>query len=268
MPDATPPLSSMDERELVRAIGAQTGSRSAHRGWRCPSAEQVAGYLELRLTPEGKARFEAHLAQCDFCIGLIGSLARQEEAKEQVEAPTHLVREAIEAVPQKTSAERSWRWVLAPALASIVVVSAVLLKLPKPPQFVVPQPSYPAAEKMTPPPAAPQLQSRPARAPEIRGLKPTTSGPQLLDPRSGSVLPAAGLRFRWKAVADAAYYEVRVVNSEGDPVWGAESKDAFTQTPADLSLPTGKYFVWVWAHLRDGRTLKSGTIGFRIANSS
>lgn len=268
MPDATPPLSSMDERELVRAIGAQTSSRSAHRGWRCPSAEQVAGYLELRLTREDRARFEAHLAQCDFCIGLIGSLTRQEEAKEQVEVPAHLVREAVEAVPQKTSAGQSWRWVLAPALASIVVVCAVLLKPPEPLQFVVPQASYPAAEKMTLPQAAPQLQSRPAKAPEVRGLKPAAPGPRLLDPRSGSVLPASGLCFRWKAVADAAYYEVRVVNSEGDPVWGAESKDAFTQTPADLRLRTGKYFVWVRAHLRDGRTLKSDTIGFQIANPS
>jgi hypothetical protein len=268
MPDTTPLLGSMDEPELARAIGAQTSSRSAHRGRRCPSAEQVAGYLELRLTPEGKARFEAHLAQCDFCIGFIGALARQEEAKEQVAVPAHLVREAIEAVPQKTSAGWSWRWVLAPALASIVVVSAVLLKPPKPPQFAVPHASSPTVEKITPPPAVPQSQSRPAKAPEVRSLRPPASGPQLLEPRSGSVLPAAGLRFRWKAVADAAYYEVRVVNSEGDPVWGAESREAIAQTPADLSLRTGKYFVWVQAHLRDGRTLKSDTIGFRIVNSS
>lgn len=267
MPDTTPPLGSMDEDELVRAIGAQKSSRPAQRGWQCPSAEQVAGYLELRLTPDDKARFEAHLAQCDFCIGLIGALAHREEAMEQVEVPAHLIREAIKAVPQKISGGRSLRWVLAPALASIVVVSAMLLKPPEPAQFAVPHASFPAKEKITPPPAVPQSQSRPAKAPEVRSLKPPASGPQLLEPRSGSVLPVAGLRFRWKAVADATYYEVRLVNSEGDPVWGAESREAIAQTPADLSLRTGKYFVWVWAHLGDGRTLKSDIIGFRIVNS-
>src|SRR6516225_2507171 len=143
MPDTTSPASNMDERELVRMIGAQA-SQPAHRRWRCPSAEKVAAYLDQSLGAKDKARFEAHVAGCDFCIGLVSSLARRQGDEERVEVPAHLLRKAIEAVPEKASAGRSWRWVLAPALATIVVGSAVLLKSPQPARFAPPEVSAPA----------------------------------------------------------------------------------------------------------------------------
>jgi hypothetical protein len=268
MPDTTSPVSTMDVRKIVRMIRAKTLSQSAHRRWTCPSAEQVAAYLEQRLAADDKARFEVHLASCDFCIGLISSLVRQQEAEKQVEAPGLLVRQAIDAVPEKASARRSWRWMFAPALATIVVASAVLLKSPRPAQFASPNLSAPAVEQTAPPGPVLQSQSRPPRTPEVRSLKTPASSLQLLEPPSGSTVRGEGLRFRWKAVAKAAYYEIRVVNSEGDPVWRAESTDAAAQVPTDLSLRPGKYFVWVRAYLSDGRTLKSDTIAFRIASSS
>jgi hypothetical protein len=269
MPDTTSPVSSMDEREIVRMIDAQRRTNPARRGWRCPSAEQVAAYLDQRLAADDKARFEAHLAHCDFCIVLVGSMVQQPEAKEQVEVPAALVRQAIDAVPEKVSAGQSWRWVLAPALAAIVVASAVLLKLPQPAQIKQPDVSAPEVSKTSPPTSAPvaKSQSRPAGTPEVRSLKTSTTSLQLLEPRSGSIVRSNGLRFRWKAVSKAVYYEIRVVNSEGDPVWRAESAEPAAQLPDKLSLMPGKYFVWVSAQLSDGRTLKSDTIAFQIRRS-
>jgi hypothetical protein len=268
MCDTASPVSSMDERELVRMISAQKRVKPASPGWRCPSAEQVAAYLEQRLAGDDKARFEAHLAHCDFCIGLLSFLVRQQEAEEHVEVPALLVRQAVDAVPEEASASRSWRWVLAPALAAIVVASTVLLKSPQPAQFTPPDVPAPPVATTTPPMSVPKSQSRPVRTPEIRSLTTPTTGLQLLEPLPGSIVRGEELHFRWKAVVNAAYYEIRVVNSEGDPVWRAESTGPTAQVPASLSLRPGKYFVWVRAHLSDGRTLKSETIAFRIGSSS
>ena len=265
MPDTASSVGSMDEREIVRMIRAQARRQPAHRGWRCPSAEQVAAYLEQRLGAKDKASFEEHLAHCDFCIGLISSLVRQQKAEEPVEAPAHLVRQAIDAVLEKASAGRAWRWVLAPALTTIVVASAVLLKSPQPAQ--VTPPNVPIVEKAAPPTPVTKSQSRPPVMPEVRSLKTPTTSLQLLEPRSGSIVHGE-LRFHWKAVAKAVYYEIRVVNAEGDPVWRAESTDPAAQLPAGFSLHPGKYFVWVLAHLSDGRTVKSEAVAFRIANAS
>jgi putative zinc finger protein len=269
MPDTTSPASNMDERKLVRMIGAQA-SQPAHRRWRCPSAEKVAAYLDQSLGAKDKARFEAHVAGCDFCMGLVSSLARRQGDEERVEVPAHLLRKAIEAVPEKASAGRSWRWVLAPALATIVVGSAVLLKSPQPARFAPPEVSTPAVPGTSPLASAPaaKRESRSTKPPEVRSLKTPTRALQLLEPRSGSIVPGERLRFRWRAVATASYYEVRVVNSEGDPVWRAESTEPNAKVPADLSLQPGKYFVWVRAYLSNGRTLKSETIAFRIGSSS
>src|ERR1700756_3729791 len=107
MPDTTSPVNSMDEGEIARMIDAQRRKKPARRGLNCPSAEQVAAYLDQRLAADDKARFEAHLAHCDFCIGLISSLVQQPEAKEQIEVPAALVRQAINGVPEKASAGRS-----------------------------------------------------------------------------------------------------------------------------------------------------------------
>jgi len=268
MPDTSSPVSSMDEREIVRMIDAQRRKKPARRGLNCPSAEQVAAYLDQRLAADDKAPFEAHLAHCDFCIGLISSLVQQSEAKEQIEVPAALVRQAINAVPEKVSAGRSWRWVLAPALAAIVVASAVLLKPPQPAQIRQPDVSAPEVSKTSPPTSAPlaKSQSRPAVPSEVRSLKTPPTSLQLLEPRSGSIVRRNGLRFRWKPVSKTVYYEIRVVNSEGDPVWRVESAEPAAQLPRNVSLLPGKYFMWVTAHLSDGRTLKSETIAFEIAS--
>ena len=57
MPDTMFPVSSMDEREIVRMIGARKRTMPARRGWRCPSAEQAAAYLDQRLAGDDKAHF-------------------------------------------------------------------------------------------------------------------------------------------------------------------------------------------------------------------
>lgn len=256
----------MDEREIVRMIGEQAPSQPPQQGWRCPSAELVAAYLEQRLGVKDKLHLEAHLAHCDFCIGLVSSLVRHEKAEEPFEAPAQLIRQGIDAVGETVSTGSPWRWVLLPALASVIVASAVLLKSPQRAQDTPPSAAVPIVEKAVAPTPAIKSQSPPPVVPEVRSLKTPTTSLRILQPHSGSIVRGE-LRFRWEAVVTAVNYEIRVVNATGDPVWRAESTDPAAQVPAGFSLQSGKYFVWVLAHLSDGRTVKSETIAFRIGSS-
>jgi hypothetical protein len=254
----------MDEQELIRMIDARA-RKTARRTWNCPSDTAVASYLEQRLEQKERSRFEAHLADCDFCLGIIGDLVRQQRASEPVEVPARLVQRAIDAVPIKANWGLTWRWVLAPALAGVVVASAVLLRSPQP-RHSVPSASAPVVEKARPPVAIPQAQLQRPEEPIVRSLKTAAPRLQLLEPRSESVVPREALRFRWRPMANAAYYELRVVNSEGDLMWQGQESKSSAQLPPDVSLRPGKYFVWVHAHLNDGRTIKSETTGFTIAS--
>jgi hypothetical protein len=256
----------MDERELIRIIGTRA-RKTAQRRWNCPSDSDVASYLEQSLEPREKQRFEAHLAGCDFCLGMVGELVREQRPLEPVEAPARLVHKAIDALPMKDHAGMSRRWILVPALASIVAAGAVLLRWSERGRFVA-SVQAPTVETVRPPSAIPQGPAQPTEKEYVRKL--STSGPrlQLLEPRSESVVPRERLRFRWRALANTTYYEIRIVNSEGDLVWHEQAANTTAHLPPDLSLRTGRYFVWVYAYLNDGRTIKSEAMAFRILGSS
>jgi hypothetical protein len=255
----------MDEQELIRM--ADTRARKiARRRWNCPSDSKVAFYLEQRLEPKEKARFEAHLADCDFCLGIVGALVRQQRAAEPVEVSAHLLHKAIEAVPMKAPRRLPWKWLLAPTLASIVVASAVLLRPPKPGKFVA-SVSAPTVETARPPAAIPQPQVRPTEKQYVRKLTTSAASLQLVEPRSESVVVREVLRFVWKPIGNAAYYEVQLVDSEGDLVWKEKESEPTAHLPSDLPVRPGRYFVWVHAYLNDGRTVKSEAVPFTIATS-
>jgi hypothetical protein len=88
---------------------------------------------------------------------------------------------------------------------------------------------------------------------------------EVLEPQPESVVLRNRLRFRWKPVGDAAYYELRVANSEGDLMWQGQGSSPKAQLPPELPLQPGNYFVWVRAYLHDGRTIKSEPVPFTIA---
>jgi len=256
----------MDERDLTPPIDARA-SKTHRRRWSCPGDNQVASYLEQRLQAKERSRFEAHLADCDFCLGIVGDLVRQRRASEPAEVPVRLLQRAIEVAPARSRWKVSSKWLLVPALASILVASAVFLRSPKQGKFVA-SVSAPTVETARPPASIPQPQSRPAERQYVR--KMTTSAPalQLMEPQAGSIVRREALRFRWGPVANATYYEIRVVNSEGDLVWQGQVSTPPAQFPPDLSLRPGKYFVWVRAYLNNDRTVKSDAVAFRIGSSS
>src|ERR1051326_8945377 len=255
----------MDEQELIQIIAAR-GKNTVRRRWNCPSDSQIAGYLEHRLKPEEKVRFESHLADCAYCLSTISALVRQRRASEPVKVPAHLYHGALDTVPVRTGWRLSWKWALVPALASLVVIISIWRRSPQTERLVASAP-VPAVVVEQSPQAVPQIQLPTAEKPQVRKLATGKPALQMLEPTPNSVWQKQEVRFRWRPVANATYYEVRVVNSEGDSVWKAQGSNPTVQLPPDLSLPPGKYFVWVRAYLNNDRTVNAAARAFWVRSS-
>lgn len=252
----------MDEHELIRTLGSRS-RKIARRRWNCPSDTRVVAYLEQRLKAKEKSRFEAHLSDCDVCLDMIGGLIRQQRTSEPPEAPAHLVDTAADALPVKTGRQTSWRWVLVPAFAALVVAAVVLLR-PLQPGRPSASIFVPSVEKSRPPVALLKPASPPTEEQYVRKLATPVETVEVLEPQSESVVLRERLRFRWRVVGNASY-EVRVVNAEGDLLWQGQESKPTAQLPPDFPVPPGPYFVWVRAFLNDGRTIKSDPVPFTIS---
>jgi anti-sigma factor RsiW len=116
---------------------------------KCPDAMTLAAYLDGSLSPKERARVEAHLARCQFCMDeLVTAADRLPSAPSQYrKTPAHLLNQAIRlgapSVPLSSTPEtrgvlekiRQWfeplvsrpRWAFAGVGACAVVVLAVFI---------------------------------------------------------------------------------------------------------------------------------------------
>ena len=98
------------------------------------------------------------------------------------------------------------------------------------------------------------------------GSEKVATAPELLSPQDDVVLARAGVEFRWREVSGSLFYEVHLVTAEGDLVWARQAQRARAEVPKEIQLVPGqKYYVWVVAHLPEGRRLKSRAVSFRVA---
>jgi hypothetical protein len=90
--------------------------------------------------------------------------------------------------------------------------------------------------------------------------------PVVVFPRNGATLRRSELDLRWQPLADTVFYDIRVVTAEGDLVMESKTEDTHLRIADNIPLqPGAKYFVSVRAHLRQGQTVKSGIVSFRIS---
>ena len=89
--------------------------------------------------------------------------------------------------------------------------------------------------------------------------------PNLLSPHDGSVLKRGTLIFSWKKVPEVAFYDVSIMRTSGDAVISRQSETESLNLSGDLPLQAAvKYFASIRAHLRDGRTIRSTVVSFRV----
>ena len=232
----------MSDDELS-ALVPSAGASGARRGWRCPDETVLAAWVEGRVAETEREKLEAHAADCPYCRGQLGFLARASDLGTPPAVPAHLI-----------AAARGERAPLLAGLRPATLVAAgagLLLAL----LVASPWGRLPGG-----PPAA---------VGQVRGTTPAADAggvPRILAPADGESLRRAALEVRWAGTPDALFYGVEVVDADGDVAWEGRAEAArLTVPPAAPLLPGRTYFVRVTAHLRSGATVPSPAVGFHLA---
>jgi hypothetical protein len=264
MPDVrSPRMTIAEEDSTAKRRPGDEDRGSPHRGWKCPSDEMIASYLDAGVDSPTRSRLESHFADCEYCRTLVAELAKVRRDREMPSLPPGLMQRAVALVPPK-STRMHWLWApAAVAGAAFLVIVAVVLRSPV--QLTIPSPSTPIAPVIAKSEPAPSL-SAPAHE-VVR--KPSSADllPSVVSPHRGSIVARERLEFQWKTVPHSRYYEIHVVTSEGDPAWEGQSEGSVVQPPADVTLSDGSYFVWITAYLENGREAKSAPVRFSLAAS-
>jgi hypothetical protein len=133
------------------------------------------------------------------------------------------------------------------------------------PDLVPQAQTSPATLRVAPQPSSTKPRSVEPAAPAIRGGGQNLSL-TVLFPRDGATVGRSELDFRWQPVADIVFYNVTVVTAAGDLIQETKTEDTHLRIADNIQLvPGGKYFVSIRAHVREGKTVKSNIVSFRIS---
>jgi hypothetical protein len=273
----------MDEKTLTRLLRAEA-TEADQPGRSCPDEALLSAYVDHGISDEKREKVEAHLADCDVCLGQVAVLASQPADLAAPVVPGAVARARdLVGLPPSPWRPLILRWGTALAcVAGVAVAAALVLRTPQaPPTAPAPDaatavPAQPAAEPAGPPAVtAPQVESRTPKAepttasPSPRTVRRSTSAAltlAVLFPADNATLVRQDLEFRWQPVPGSVYYEINVVTDDGTVVWHTRVEGTSTRLPDGTKLDTGaKYFIWVKAFLTGGETVRSAAVAFHIA---
>jgi len=231
------------------------------QGWRCLRDDVIAAYLDGSLDDFGLRRTQSHLASCQACRSLVADVVAMRRL-ETVQLPPGLKERAFStALPSKNR-----RTMLFPAFAAAgtgcVVLAIFLAEAPQKLNLPVPKPSTaPVIAKADLPPT-PSANSQNV----VRKLTEPENTPTILLPAENTTVRRNQLRFSWKPVSRAQYYETHVVTPEGEPVWKGESKTNRLDLPTDLAVSDSAFFASVQA-VTDGHIKKPAPFRFLVTQA-
>src|SRR5712692_5177326 len=114
------------EQDDPRSVFSLTHWNAQHRRWRCPSEETLAAFTERRLVDRAAERVQAHLADCEYCLGQVSFLLESED-RELPEVPAGLLVKAREAATRKEPYRYPlWRWGTMAATVGFVALAGSL----------------------------------------------------------------------------------------------------------------------------------------------
>src|SRR5687767_13211552 len=173
------PLMDMNIKQLLKLQRRE----SLRRGWRCPDEAELAAYVAGPVSSSNREFIEAHIADCDFCLGQVAFLTQSAEWNNADEVPANLISKARDLVARKPDQISRWNWRWAATatafacLALLAVVIALQLRqgsVTRPDDSFVARETSPAplpsATITTPSPerpqaAAPLPKTKPAQSP-------------------------------------------------------------------------------------------------------
>ena len=220
-----------------------------------PDEMLLAAFSDGDLEPGARQTIEAHIVDCEICLGTLTMLAKTSDQTIVVEPPTALKQKVLDLAgsaprtdqQQNRGQNRFW----ASAAALFMILGAGLIWTTR----------HDRSGISTPPTSAPD-ETR-----GFRGPPPQAVGPTLLSPQPGQILDPGSIEFRWSDVDGATEYTVLLVTADGDPVW--QSKVARTQLllPDNVPLVEGEtYYVTLRAHLLEARALPSSHVEFQVGH--
>lgn len=233
-------------------------------GWNCPDETELAAYADGRCEENRRQPLTSHLAECVSCRKQVAFLAREDAEEPSNAVPQWLLARAAELVPERSPAVRPLWWAsAAAATACLIFAVALQLRLPTMPPAALPSPAAPAVKPQATPGS--RIAVAPAASPAIRGATPSKSQPELLQPLEGATVGGEHLEFRWRPLRECLFYELRMTSADGELMFSERTEATHMRLPSSISLRGGeKYFVWVTAHLSEGKTVKARAIGFRV----
>ncbi len=274
----------MVEKDLKELLRSQK-SQPVRRGRRCPDDMQLAAYVDNRLLGSSRDFVEKHLADCELCLSQISFLVHAADRTDFEEVPTSVLRRARDLVPRKSGRITAWgwRWAAASAAAACLVLLVTFIALRFRTRRPVNTPSEPLIAQQHQPDIVPVPRTSPAiprpapthsteKPRSVEAVAPVTRREgqgQLLTvvfPRNRTTLRRSELDVRWQPFADTVFYDIRVVTAAGDLVLESKTEETHLRIADDIRLqPGANYFVSIRAHLRQGMTVKSGIVSFRIS---
>lgn len=215
----------------------------------CPQDELLAAYMEGGLSDASHREFEAHLADCAWCLECVGILGWAHEIGVQEQVPELLLARAGRIVDPSRQAVSRWRRAPAWAVAALLVLTLGSLL------------SNPVFRDKVPQPAA---SGKVDTTLKTRSIDPVGMQPAQHSPGNNIGVKFAEGVFKWTPVNDSLFYQVRIVTTEGDLLWRERVHGEHWKPPGGLVFSSGEeYFVRIDAFLSENLSVNSDYVAFR-----
>jgi hypothetical protein len=259
----------MDRHDIINGLKEPFGGAfgphtdpGLQRTEHCLKPEALAAFLEGNSGHKEFSAEKAHLADCPFCLQQLSRICRSQEDEAAAEVPNELLLQAEALGPGPRGAEqggaeqgetkpirrRPWFGSIpaAVAMAAAVVLAVGIFPL--------------TDDTIAPPVAAPQ------DAPTTRYADTSAAmNPRVLAPVAGSLIVPAEQVFHWSEVPGSLFYDVSLVDAEGEVLLRERVETTRWLIPDSLALHAGgEYYVRVDAYLDDERFLSSEHVMFSV----
>ena len=248
----------MDRHDIIHGLKEPFGGsfgpstepeprRSAH----CLAPEALAAFLDGSSGKTTHTAREAHLADCRFCLQQLARICRSREDEAAISVPKDLLLRAGALGDKEAQAQPVSTRPFIGKLPAIVAVAATVV-------LAVGVLSL-NFDNRTPASVPPE------EFPTTRYADTQAMNPRMLAPIEDSVIVPAEQVFRWTEVPGSLFYDVRLVDPDGEILLRERVDTTRWLIPDNLALQAGgEYYVRVDAYLDDERFLSSEHVVFHV----
>lgn len=223
----------------------------------CPDEHELAAYVDQQLIGAERERVESHLAKCDSCLQQVGFLVKHVYVPEESAPPWLLHGAKILKTPAHQSVRFGMKSVSVAAASAVLAIGLLVWREARP---RTEEHSILIARAPDPSAATIPEKEEPEADTAVRSLSPTDFQILILSPQADAIIRDSDFTIRWKAIPEAAEYEVQIVTADGDLAWRKKVHGNSVIAPKQTLRRGLKYFVWVRASLPNGKTQQSAAV--------